>query len=364
MNFDLTETQKMFHSTVQRFTRDVDVTARAKIRSHTNAYDTSRWRELAELGLLAITAKEEQGGLEGSLIDLSTIAEGLGSNNALDPWLENGALPIRIVSEADNIELLDSLLDGSKIAALASAEPNSRYNIMPRETRVIKADTNDMVTLNGEKNFVMGGALADYLLVTASEDEHFSIYCVPANSEGLTAHQYRLSDGSIATSISMNEVKTAVDSKLAIDYQQFQKLIAEACILSSAEMLGLSQLLLDETINYVKEREQFDVSIGSFQSIQHGLVDCFSELELMRSMLYRTLLLEEHSTSDWCANVLGAKSFISEGANLIARNAVQYHGAMGITDEVAIGHAMKRIMILTRMFGDASENLNSYLAVA
>ena len=84
----------------------------------------------------------------------------------------------------------------------------------------------------------------------------------------------------------------------------------------------------------------------------------------MRSILYRTLLLENNSIEDWYANVLGAKSFIAEGANLIARNAVQYHGAMGITDEVAIGHAMKRVLMLSRMFGDASDNLKSFQDVA
>ena len=364
MNFDLSETQKLFHSTVERFTRDVDVAAREKIRAASNAYDTHRWSELAELGLLAIAAKEDQGGLEGSLIDLSTIAEALGSNNALDPWLENGALPIRILSKANETQILDSLLDGSKIAALASAESSSRYNLMPSETLAIKAEDGKTFSLTGQKNFIIGGALADYLLITAKEHNNFGIYCVPADSHGLTSRKYRLSDGSLATSISITEVEVLADSKLNINYQEFQELAAEACVLCSAEMLGLSQLLLNETISYVKEREQFGVSIGSFQSIQHGLVDCFSELELMRSMLYRTLLLEKGSRSDWRANVLGAKSFITEGANLIARKAVQYHGAMGITDEVAIGHALKRIMILGRMFGDACDNLNSYSAVA
>ena len=364
MNFDLSETQKLFHSTVERFTRDVDVTAREKIRAAANAYDTLRWSELAELGLLAIAAKEDQGGLEGSLIDLSTIAETLGSNNALDPWLENGALPIRILSRANDTQILGSLLDGSKIAALASAEAGSRYNLMPRETLAITSDSGEKIRLNGQKNVVVGGALADYLLVTAKEDDNFVIYCVSANSKGLTSRRYRLSDGSLATSITMIDVELEANSKLDISYQDFQELSAEACVLCSAEMLGLSQLLLNETVSYVKEREQFGVSIGSFQSIQHGLVDCFSELELMRSMLYRTLLLERNNSSEWCANVLGAKSFIAEGANLIARNAVQYHGAMGITDEVAVGHALKRILLLARMFGDTCDNLNSYSAVA
>lgn len=363
MNFDLSETQKLFRSTVERFTRDIDVAAREKIRAASNAYDIDRWAELAELGLLAVAATEEQGGLDGSLIDLSTIAESLGFNNALDPWIENGALPIRLLSAANKTDVLESILDGSKIAAVAFAEPSSRYNLFSINTQASKT-ASDSNTLDGEKNFIMGGALADYLLVTAKENDDFGIYCVPSDTKGITSRRYQLSDGSLATLISLSEVDIPVTAKLAITPEQFQQVIAEACVLCSAEMLGLSQLMLDDTVKYVKEREQFGVSIGSFQSIQHGLVDCFSELEQMRSMLYRTLLLEQNSIADWHANILGAKSFIADGANFIARQSVQYHGAMGITDEVSIGHAMKRVLMLSRMFGDSSDNLNHYLAVA
>lgn len=364
MNFDLSETQELFQSTAERFARDIDVAAREKIRSDSKGYDKARWVELAELGLLSIAAKEELGGLDGSLNDLSVIAETLGANNALDPWLENGALPILLLSRADKGELLEPLLNGSKIAALAFSEPNTRYNLTPRNTHASEKVNNAGFTLSGEKQLVMGGGLADYLLVSADYDGVFSLFYLPTDSPGVTSRAYRLADGSQATAVTFEQVDVPLDAKLNLDFAQFQQIIAEICVLCSAEMLGLSQLLLDDTIAYVKQREQFGVSIGSFQSIQHGLVDCYSELEQMRSMLYRTLLLEQDSIDDWRANVMGAKSFVAEGANFIARTAVQYHGAMGITDEVNIGHAMKRIIILARLFGDASDNLKQYLEVA
>ena len=362
MNFDLSETQELFHSTVERFTRDVDVAAREKIRANPNAYDRNRWLELAELGLLAIGATEDQGGLGGSLTDLSTIAESLGNNNAPDPWLENGALPIRLLSKANDTQILESLIDGSKVAALAFAEENSRYDLFAKQMTASTDSANGTTLLNGQKRFVMGGALADYLMVTTEENDVFGLYCVASDSQGITTQAYHLADGSLATVVEMKNVNAGI--KLDIDYQQFQGIIAEACVLCCSEMVGLGQLLLNDTVKYVKEREQFGVSIGSFQAIQHGLVDCFSELEQMRSMLYRTLLLEEESVSAWFTEVMGAKSFIADGANFIAGRAVQYHGAMGITDEVGIGHAMKRIMILSRLFGDSSANLHSYLQVA
>ena len=215
-------------------------------------------------------------------------------------------------------------------------------------------------SLSGEKNFVLSGALADIFLVTAQHEGEFGLYQVAANSSGVTTTHYRLADGSQAATVHFKQVELSGDAHLAIDFEQFQDVIAEINILCCSEMLGLSQLLLNDTISYVKEREQFGVSIGSFQAIQHGLVDCYSELEQMRSLLLRTLLLEDSGGEQWRTEIMGAKAFISERANRIARAAVQFHGAMGITDEVSVGHAMKRIILLSRLFGDTPYNLKNY----
>lgn len=362
MNFDLSETQELFRSTTERFARTIDVAAREKIRALDGGYDQSRWTELAELGLLAIAASEEQGGLDGKVGDLSFIAETFGLNNAVDPWLENGALPIRLLSKANKMDTLELALDGSQILALAFAETNSRYDLFP--TNTVATNTSGTYTLSGEKQFVMGGSIADTLLVTANQDGEFRTFAIPSNSEGLLLRHYRLADGSQASAVQLNQVEVPAAGLLDLSFEEFQSVITEMSVLCCAEMLGLSQLMLNDTLAYVKQREQFDVPIGSFQVIQHGLVDCYSQVEQMRSMLYRTLLLETDSYNEWHANVMGAKAFISEGANLIARTAVQYHGAMGVTDEVSIGHAMKRTIILARLFGDISENLKQYVDVA
>lgn len=364
MNFDLSETQELFRSTTERFARTVDVAARDKIRLQPDGYDRGRWTDLAKLGLLSIAATEEQGGLGGTLDDLSIIAESFGKENALDPWLENGALPIRLLSLANKTDHLDSLLDGTQIAALAFAEPSARYDIIPSDTLASRRDDNSTYLLNGEKHFVMGGSLADLLLITAQCDDEFSLFCLPSDSPGINSKVYRLADGSEGTTIVLNNVEAPDDARLAITFEQFQQVVGEVCMLCCAEMLGLSQRLLNDTLAYVKERKQFGAPIGSFQVIQHGLVDCYTELEQMRSLLYRTLLLENESVDSWRAHVMGAKSFIADSAVVIARTAVQYHGAMGVTDEVAIGHALKRIILLSRLFGDATHNLKQYMEIA
>ena len=360
MNFDLTETQEMFRSTTERFARSVDVAAREKIRSKTGSYDLSRWSRLSELGLLSITAREDQGGLDGTLSDLSIIAESFGKENGLDPWLENGAIPSLLLSAANNSELLESIISGTKFAALAFSESSSRYELMPHTTTATKSKDSDSYQISGEKQFILGGSLADYLLVTAKHNDEFSLFCIPANDSNIETKSYRLADGSRATSIKLNQVIAPKKAKLEINYDDFQKIVSQACVLCCSEMLGLGQLLFDNTLAYVKERHQFGVAIGSFQVIQHGLVDCYSRLELMRSMLFSILIAENDGEDDWHLSVLGAKSFISDGAEFIAKQAVQYHGAMGITDELSIGHAMKRIILLSRLFGDSSKHLQQY----
>ncbi|MEL6528483.1 MAG: acyl-CoA dehydrogenase family protein, partial [Pseudomonadota bacterium] len=124
------------------------------------------------------------------------------------------------------------------------------------------------------------------------------------------------------------------------------------------------QRLLDDTLQYVKEREQFGVAIGSFQALQHRLVDCYAKLEQCRSMLFRAALTDSSDTAEWQRAAAGAKAFIGENVDAIAREAVQMHGGMGITDELAIGHAMKRVMVLARLFGDTDSVLAEYAQAA
>ena len=130
------------------------------------------------------------------------------------------------------------------------------------------------------------------------------------------------------------------------DAAALDAIVADLRLLAAAEMVGLGQRLLDDTLTYVKEREQFGVAIGSFQALQHRLVDCYAREEQARSMLYRAALTDRDDAAKWQRAAAGAKAFIGENVDAIAREAVQMHGGMGITDELAIGHALKRVLLL------------------
>ena len=362
MNFDLSEDQELFKATAERFVLPIDVEARQKIRMLEGGYDKSRWQELAELGFLALAADESHGGMGGSLTDLAVIAEAMGRGNAPDPWLESGVLPARILSRAGGSDALESVLDGNQIFALAFAEPHGRYNLAPQTTQAKKLG--DGFSVSGEKRFVLGGMLADQILVTADCDGDASIFIVSGDSQGLQRRGYRLSDGSQGAEIQLRNVEVPAAAKLSINREGFAEIVCEIRLLASAEMLGLAQMVFDETVDYVKQREQFGVPIGSFQVIQHGLVDCYSQLEQMRSMLWRTVLAPRDEAGLWQSKYAGAKAFIGENAHFIAKRSVQYHGGMGITDELTVGHALKRIILLDRLFGDTATNLSEYAEAA
>lgn len=360
MNFDLSEEQEMFCSSVERFAAPVDVEARHKLRRSPAGYDRARWAALAELGLIALAAGEGAGGMGGSSVDLALVAEAIGKANAPDPWIENGVLPALLLERGGAINALEAVLCGEQIATFAWAERAQRYNL---SAKGVKAErSGDSFALSGEKTFVIGAMLADLLIVTADLDGATACFLVPKDAEGVDVRAYRLTDGSLAGEVKLTRAATTV--KLDIDANQLTAIASDIRLLAAAEMLGLGQRLLDDTLAYVKEREQFGVAIGSFQALQHRLVEAYAKIEQCRSMLYRAALANRNDTDAWQRAAAGAKAFIGENVDEVAREAVQMHGGMGLTDELAIGHAMKRAMVLARLFGDTDTLLTEYTQAA
>jgi alkylation response protein AidB-like acyl-CoA dehydrogenase len=360
MNFDLSEEQEMFVSSVERFAAPMDVEARRKLRLSPTGYDRGRWQQLTELGLIALSASEAAGGMGGSAVDLALVLEAIGKANAPDPLLEHGILPALLLERGGAAEALDGVLTGSTIASMAWTERGQRYSL---KAKGMKAEqTADGVALTGEKTMVMGTLIADLFIVTADLDGETACFLVPRDAAGLEVRAYRLADGSIAGEIKLTRTPAAV--RLTLDAAGLDAIAADMRLYAAAEMVGLGQRLLDDTLTYVKEREQFGVAIGSFQALQHRLVDCYAREEQARSMLYRAALTDRVDTAKWQRAAAGAKAFISENVDAIAREAVQMHGGMGITDELAIGHALKRVLVLTRLFGDIDTVLAEYALAA
>ncbi len=358
MNFDLSEEQEMFRSSVERFAAPIDVEARRKMRLSPTGYDRERWTQLAQMGLIALAAPEDAGGMGGSSVDLALVAEAIGAANSPDPWLEHGALPATLLADSGNADTLESVVSGDQVISLAWAERAQRYSAAAAN---MKAETAaDGFTLSGEKTFVMGALLADQFIVTADLDGATACFLVPRDAQGAEIRAYRLADGSIAGELKLTRTQVAQAAKLELSEADLANAIAQARLYAAAEMVGLGQRLLNDTLTYVKEREQFGTAIGSFQALQHRLVEAYARQEQCRSMLYRAALADRSEPESWHRAAAGAKAFIGENVDAIAREAVQMHGGMGITEELTIGHAMKRVMVLGKLFGDTDSALAEY----
>lgn len=363
MNFDLSGEQEQFRDSVRRFAGQAD---RRALRASPAGYARDRWTALADLGLIALAVPATAGGMGGTPIDLAIAAEALGNEVAPDPWLENGVLPARLLAAAGRRELVEALGCGDVFVALAFAERARRFAIQPR--MVTAKAAGDDFEVHGEKTFVLGGELADHYIVSADLNGEPAFFLIPANRDGVIRQAYRLVDGSIASEIRFNRVSVAADERLDIAADAVANTIALVRLLAAAEMLGLAQKLFDETLTYLKQREQFGVAIGSFQAIQHRMVDCYAALEQGRSMVTRVALAtagsDSKSGADWRRAAAGAKAYLAAQADHIAREAVQMHGGMGITDDLSIGHAMKRVLLLARLFGDEDAVLAEYAQAA
>jgi alkylation response protein AidB-like acyl-CoA dehydrogenase len=353
MNFDLDDDQRLTRDTIGRFLGPVDIAARHAMRQADGGYPRTRWHEVADLGLLALAAPAAMGGIGGTMVDLALVAEALGKGLAIDPWLENGVLPIRLAAAAGDGALVGDLLAGRRFAAVAFAEPGRRYETEAAATRI------DGGCLVGAKTFVLGAPLADTLLVTAAGNR---LARVAADAPGIVRQDYPVIDGSRAATIGLHRVPVELSDLPA---PGFDRVIGDVRLLAAAEMLGLAQTMFDDTLAYVGERQQFGAAIGSFQALQHRLVECYAALEQARSMVLRTAMLDP-TTDDaaWPRIAAGAKAFVGEAAMRIGLEAVQMHGGMGQTDELAIGHALKRVTLLDRVFGDQAHCLTAYARAA
>ncbi len=353
MNFDLDEDQQLTRDTIGRFLGPVDIAARHAMRKVEGGYSRARWQEVAELGLLALAAPEAMGGIGGTMVDLALVAEALGKGVAIDPWLENGVLPIRLAAAAGDAALVGELLAGSRFAAAAFAEPGGRYETDAAGTRL------EGTNVTGGKIFVLGAPLADMFLVTVAGNR---LAKVARDAAGAVLRDYPVIDGSNAATLDLHCTPA---EGLDLPGAKFERVIGDVRLLAAAEMLGLAQAMFDDTLAYVGDRQQFGAAIGSFQALQHRLVECYAALEQARSMMLRTAMLDPTSDdATWPRLAAGAKAYVGEAAMRIGLEAVQMHGGMGQTDELAIGHALKRVMLLDKLFGDQDHCLRTYARAA
>jgi hypothetical protein len=356
LNFQLSAEQIMLRDQMHRFVDERFSPAdRAGYTIPEAGHNAANWSLLADLGLLALPFASDCGGLGGAAEDIMVVSEVFGRGVVPEPLLSEillaGAVLARAGTVAQKQRWLPAIMAGDAHLALAFAETGMHFDFEKAST-VAKAGK-----LYGSKTFVMAGAACNAFIVTATANDRLGLYLVATNAPGLTKRSYRLIDGAPAYEL---EFAATPAEALAGTGADLSAVVDEARIAISAELVGLMSLLLETTLDYVKVRKQFGAPIGSFQAIQHRLADLYVSVEQSRSLLYRAALAPHNERA---SAGIAAKSYISAAAVRLGEEAIQLHGGMGVTEELIIGHAHKRVLLLASLFGDADSEAQRYLSV-
>lgn len=374
MDLRLSDEQNMLREMLQRYLRDnYDFETRKARLAESAGHDARLWQDLAELGILAAALPEAAGGLGGGAQASMIILEALGEVLAVSPYLETVVLGGALLQPGGGPwaeQLLPRIADGSARIAFAHAEPGTHHLLHDISTRAVRSEGG--WRLSGEKVAVTGAPSATHWIVAARtsgdtlDRSGISLFVLEADTPGVDLHGYQLIDDRVAADLHFDDLllpETALLGSLGEALPMIEAAQAAAIAALAAEASGLLRRMTDDTVAYAKERRQFGRPIAEFQALQHRMVDMYIALEQAVSAAYlATLHLETPGRRDRAS--AAAKVTIGRAARFIGESAVQLHGAMGMTDELPIGHYFRRAAVIQNQFGPADQHLARYAATA
>ena len=376
MNFDYTEEQQMVRDSIARFVQDdYDWDTRRAIVDGDEGMSRDNWNTFAELGWLSIPFSEADGGFGGNIVDLSVVMEEMGKGLVVEPFFPTvilfGGLVARAGDEAQRGAVLENLIAGQTLGAFAYVERQSRFEMSDCKTTATASDGG--FTLNGEKVVVFNGEHADQLVVLArTSGEQFdcdglSLFLVDADAAGVSKVAYPMMDAQRVANITFDDVQLSSDALLGTEggaMDVVDQVVREALIALAAEAVGIMGTLNAKTLEYTKTREQFGTAIGSFQALQHRMVDTMMAYEQAKSLLFKALCEYKIDPESADTTIHALKVLIDRNSKLIYGEAIQMHGGMGITDELDIGHYAKRLMMINATFGDGTFHRSEFIEQA
>ena len=370
MDFNLTTEQELLRDGLARFlsTRYDLEKSRAAAKTGTG-WQPEIWRGFAdELGILGASLPEDVGGIGGGPVEVMVIAEALGHALVVEPYVDTVVVAGGLLRRAGGraaTAVLEKIVAGTAIVALAAAEPTSGDHWQDVSTTAVR-DGDDWV-VTGSKIVAMNAPLATHLLVTARtvDSEGISLLLVDLDraGPGLDIHGYRTVDDRRAADLVMDGLRLPAHALLGEEGQAWASLDQardEGAAAICAEAVGCMRKVLSDTVEYCKQRRQFGQPIGSFQVLQHRMVDMYMELEQAVAAVYLAVLNLDAEPAIRARAVSAAKATIGRAARFVGQNAVQLHGGMGMTEELAIGHYFKRLTAIQYEFGSTDHHVARY----
>lgn len=370
----LTEEQQLIKDTAHEFlAKHAPISQLRELRDTKDArgYSETMWKQMAELGWSGIIFPEAFGGTDYGYQALGVIVEEGGRTLAASPLFATvilgGSAVLQGGTEEQKQDILNAVVTGDRLLALA-LEEGAHHN--PYGAATTAQMSGEGYVLNGRKVFVLDGHVADQIIVVArtsgqpGDRAGLTLFLVDAAADGLNRIRTMTADSRNAAIVELKQVDvpaSAVLGSLDRGADILDAVLDRARILISAEMLGAAQQAFDRTLQYLKERTQFGVLIGSFQALKHRAADMFCELELSRSVVLEALTaLDEKSPEDVAKLASLAKAKLSDTLHTVSSEAIQMHGGIGMTDEFDIGFFIKRSRVCEQAFGTAAFHRDRY----
>jgi alkylation response protein AidB-like acyl-CoA dehydrogenase len=382
MEFSLNNEQQQLKDSLERYlAKSYTFDMRRKLLNADMSAVSPHWRAFSEFGLLGIGIGEEFGGmgvstnLGGTGVaaeDTMLVMEAFGRSLMLEPYLTSIVVAGSVLQAGAHTssatdakarcgDLLGDLVSAARTVALATHERQGRYKLSHVATTAKRAGAH--FVLNGSKAVALQGDSANTLIISArssgavGDTEGISLFIVDPNTEGLSRRGYATNDGQRAADITLHNVKISADNLICVEgnaYPTIESAIDAGLAALCAEAVGAMDALITQTLDYLKSRKQFGVAIGSFQALQHKMVDMFIATEQARSMaILAALKVASSDAVERRRAIAAAKSLVGQSARLVAQQAVQLHGGMGVTDDLPISHYFKRLTAIDMTWGDA-----------
>ncbi|MGV2289413.1 acyl-CoA dehydrogenase [Trinickia sp. YCB016] len=367
MDFTFTEEQQQFADALRRYLeKNYSFETRQAIVRSEAGVSATHWSAFTELGLTALPVPEAQGGFGGSAIDMLVVMQELGRGLVVEPYWATavGIEALRLAGTGDgaDAQLLERAGAGEIKLAVAFHEPHARYDLFDLAT-VAEASGNQFA-LTGCKSIVQHGAQADYWIVPARLDGEIALFVVSRDAAHAEVAEYRTIDGQRAATLTFANTPARRLAGLHAGAATLEHIADYGIVLLCAEAIGTLDALNHATLEYTKTRQQFGVPIARFQALQHRMVDMLIHTEQARSLAYLAAVRYASRDADERRRaVSAAKVRIGQAARFVGQQAVQLHGGMGVTNEVAAAHWFKRLAIIETTLGDVDHHLARFAAL-
>jgi alkylation response protein AidB-like acyl-CoA dehydrogenase len=302
------------------------------------------------------------------------IMEAFGRALVVEPYLQTVIIAGGLLSRGGggrSAELVQEIIAGKAIFAFAQAEPQSRHSLRDIATTAQRRDVG--WRLDGRKSVVIAAPIATHLIVTARtggsqwEAQGISLFVVPANAPGLERHDYVTVDGHRAAELLFDAVQVSAADLIGTEGDAIslvEQIVDRARVGLCAEAVGCMKELCEQTITYTKQRRQFGRALADFQALQHRMVDMCMAVEQAASMTHLATLRLDNSPPERSMATAAAKFQIGRAARFVGQSAIQLHGGMGMTDELAVGQYFKRVTVIEEEFGSPDHHLKRYIELS